>query len=50
MDELKNFINITEEEIAELSLEEIADLKVELEELSLKVEDLIEECDSILND
>lgn len=47
MDELQDFINITDEELEELSLEELADLKVELDDLRLKVDDLLKECDDI---
>lgn len=49
MDELQDFINITDEELEELSLEELADLKIELDELRSKVDDMLETCDDILN-
>lgn len=44
-----DFINITNEDLEKLSLEELADLKIELDNLVSKVTDLLEECDNILN-
>lgn len=49
MDELQDFINITDEELENLSLEELADLKIELDELSSRVDDMLKTCDDILN-
>lgn len=49
MDELQDFINISDEELKELSLEELADLKIELDDLSSRVDDMLKTCDDILN-
>lgn len=49
MDELQDFINITDEELEKLSLEELADLKIELDDLSSRVDDMLKTCDDILN-
>lgn len=50
MDELQEvFINITDEELEKLSLEELADLKIELDDLSSRVDDMLKTCDDILN-
>lgn len=49
MNELQDFINITDEELEKLSLEELADLKIELDDLRDKVDDLLNECNDILN-
>lgn len=49
MDELQNFINITDEDLEKLSLEELADLKIELDELNSKVDDMLTACNDILN-
>lgn len=49
MDELQDFINITDEELENLSLEELADLKIELDELSSRVDEMLKTCDDILN-
>lgn len=49
MDELNDFINITDEELEELSLEELADLKIELDDLRSRVDDMLKTCDDILN-
>lgn len=44
-----DFINITNEDLEKLSLEELADLKIELDDLVLKVNDMLKTCDDILN-
>lgn len=44
-----NFINITKEDLENLSLEELADLKIELDDLVFKVNDMLNTCDDILN-
>lgn len=44
-----DFINITNEDLEKLSLEELADLKIELDDLILKVNDMLKTCDDILN-
>ncbi len=49
MDESKIFINITDEELEQLSLEELADLKIELDDLNSRVDDIIKTCNDILN-
>lgn len=43
------FINITNEDLEKLSLEELADLKIELDDLASKVNSMLNECDDILN-
>ena len=47
MDE--NMLNISDEQLENLSAEELADLKVDLEELINKIDDLIEECNEVIN-
>lgn len=47
MDE--NMLNISDEQLKNLSAEELVDLKVDLEELIYKIDDLIDECDEIIN-
>ena len=49
LDDFQDFINITDEELEQLSLEELADLKIELDDLSSRVDDLIQTCNDILN-
>lgn len=50
MNELQeDFINITDEELDGLSLEELADLKIELDDLNSRVDDMLKICDDILN-
>ena len=44
-----DFINITNEDLEKLSLEELADLKIELDDLVSKVNDMLKTCDNILN-
>lgn len=44
-----NFINITDEELENLSMEELADLKIELDDLQLRISELLKQCDDILN-
>ena len=47
MDE--NILDISEEELEGLSVEELVDLKVDLEDLIDRINDLIEECDEVIN-
>lgn len=50
MNELQeDFINITDEELDGLSLEELADLKIELDDLNSRVDDMLKICADILN-
>ena len=44
-----DFINITNEDLEILSFEELADLKIELDDLVSKVNDMLKTCDDILN-
>ena len=44
-----NFINITDEELDNLSMDELADLKIELDDLQLRISELLKQCDDILN-
>jgi hypothetical protein len=44
-----DFINITNEDLEKLSFEELADLKIELDDLVSKVNDMLKTCDDILN-
>lgn len=44
-----DFINITNEDLEKLSLEELADLKIELDDLVLKVNDMLKTCNDVLN-
>ena len=45
----KNLSQITEEELKQMSIEEIADLKVETENIIERLNDLIDMCDEALN-
>lgn len=45
----KNMLNISEELLQNLSVEDLADLKVEVEDLLLKLDNIIEKCDEALN-
>ncbi len=45
----KRLSQITKEELKEMSMEEIADLKVETEDMIQKLDDIIDMCDEILN-
>lgn len=45
----KRLSQITKEELKEMSMEEIADLKVETEEMIQKLDDMIDMCNEILN-
>lgn len=45
-----DFINITDEDLKKLSLDDLADLKIELDDLRSKVEDMLKICDDIIND
>ena len=47
MDE--NMLNISDEQLDGLSAEELVDLKVELEDLMDKIDNLIEDCDEVIN-
>lgn len=47
MDE--NMLDISDEQLESLSAEELIDLKVDLEELIDKIDDLIDDCDEIIN-
>ena len=47
MDE--NMIDISKEQLEGLSAEELVDLKVDLEDLIDRINDLIEECDEAIN-
>lgn len=47
MDE--NLLDITDEQLEGLSVDELVDLKVDLEDLIDKIDDLIEDCDEVIN-
>ena len=47
MDE--NLLDITNEQLEGLSVDELVDLKVDLEDLIDRVNDLIEDCDEVIN-
>ena len=49
MNELSDYINITEEDLNSFSLEELADLKVELDDLTAQVDYLLSQCEEIIN-
>ncbi len=44
-----DLINITNEDLEKLSLEELADLKIELDDLMSRIDDMIKMCDEIIN-
>lgn len=47
MDE--NMLKISDEQLEGLSAEELVDLKVNLEDIIDKIDDLIKDCDAIVN-
>ena len=46
---MKDLSDIKKEDLEKLTPEELADLKVEVEDLIAKLDSLIEECDETLN-
>ena len=42
-------LNISQEMLDNLSVEELAELKIEVEELLVELDDMIEKCNSTLN-
>lgn len=45
----ENMLNISKEQLEELSVEELVDLKVEVDDLMNKINDTLKECDEALN-
>lgn len=45
----ENMLNISKEQLEKLSIEELADLKVKVDNLMTKINNAIEECDKALN-
>ena len=45
----KNMLNISEELLQNLSVEEIAELKIEVEDLLNKLDNILETCNEALN-
>ena len=45
----ENKFNISDELLEKLSVEKLVDLKIEVDELSRKLEDILETCDEALN-
>ena len=45
----KNMLNISEELLKNLSVEEIAELKIEVEDLLNKLDNILETCNEALN-
>lgn len=45
----KNMLNISEETLQNLSIEDIVDLKMEVDELEEKLENILETCNEALN-
>ena len=45
----ENKLNISDELLENLSVEELADLKIQVDELAQKIEDIIATCDEALN-
>lgn len=45
----ENMLNISKEQLEKLSIEELVDLKVEVDNLMNKINNAIEECDKALN-
>lgn len=45
----KNVLNVSDEMLQNLSLEEIADLKIEVDDLLNKIDNVLEICNSTLN-
>ena len=44
----EDLINIQKEDLRNMSVEELVDLKLELDDLLREVQDLIEQCDEVL--
>ena len=44
----ENLINIHKEDLENMSVEELVDLKIELDDLLREVQDLIAQCDEVL--
>lgn len=49
MEEEKDILNISQEMLDNLSMEEIADLKVEVDDLLKRLDNILETCDTALN-
>lgn len=45
----ENMLNISKEQLEKLSIEELADLKVKVDNLMNKINNAIKECDKALN-
>lgn len=45
----ENMLNISKEQLEELSIEELVDLKVEVDNLMNKINNTIKECEEALN-
>lgn len=50
MEELKNeeLLNINKEDLQDMSIDELVDLKIELDDMLREVEELIGECNDVL--
>lgn len=45
----KNMLNISKEQLEKLSIEELADLKVEVDDLMNKIDNILATCEEALN-
>lgn len=45
----ENMLNISKEQLEKLSIEELADLKVEVDDLMNKIDDILATCEEALN-
>lgn len=45
----ENKVRVTQEDLEELTIEELVDLKVEAENLIEDIDELIEKCDELIN-
>lgn len=50
MDENEEILNINKEDLQEMSIDELLDLKIELDDILREVEELISQCDDLISD
>lgn len=50
MDENEEILNINKDDLQNMSVDELVDLKIELDDMLREVEELIAECDDVLKE
>lgn len=50
MDENEEILHINKEDLQEMSVDELLDLKIELDDMLREVEELISQCDDIIDE